>query len=58
MGTRPVLDANGSVLSSKGIFVVASGGHQPDGPRNLEFKNARFATDKKRCRHPLPVRKT
>jgi hypothetical protein len=40
---RPILDANGSCLSGKGIFVV-------DGTNltveNLEFKNARNPTDK------------
>ena len=45
MGTRPILDANGSVLSSKGIFVVGSGGTNLT-VQNLEFKNARFAADK------------
>lgn len=43
--SRPVLDANGSVLSSKGIFVVSSGGTNLT-VQNLEFKNARFSTDK------------
>ena len=43
MGTRPVLDANGSCLSGKAIFIITGTGTTVE---NLEFKNSRNVTDK------------
>ena len=40
--TRPILDANGSCLSSKGIFNISGVGTIVS---NLEFKNCRYTTD-------------
>jgi hypothetical protein len=43
MGARPVLDANGSCKSGKGIFIVTG---TDTTIQNLEFKNTRNTTDK------------
>ena len=43
IGTRPVLDANGSCLSSKGIFIISGSNATLE---NLEFKNTTNPTDK------------